>query len=389
MFDFITGYFNRDKGYNPLPKAIVRSYNKSRPEGKKEKLCYVPFSSLTFSWEGKIYACTYNRNILVGQYPNDTLEEVWHGERLKKLQDHISHNDLNYGCQHCKYFLEKEKFSGLKPHSFDKYSNYKKVPYPQVMEFELSNQCNLECVMCNGYVSSAIRQNQDKLPPVHSPYDQNFVTQLRPFIPYLKEAKFFGGEPFLIPVYFKLWDAIMELNPAVEIFVITNGTMLTDKIKTLLQQGKFDLAVSIDSIRKERYETIRKNADFDTVMRNLEYFNSYALGRGKHLSLSFTSQLSNWDEIPEVIAFCNARDIVFFNSYLTAPKALAIIFQPSEKLRAMWEYLSGFQLPERTEIEKQNKRCFEDYLRYLLFYEEKNKNGIDYKEQKDTYFVAE
>ena len=122
------------------------------------------------------------------------------------------------------------------------------------MEFEMSNQCNLECIMCNGYVSSSIRQNRDKLPPVHSPYDEKFVTQLRPFIPHLREAKFFGGEPFLIPLYFKMWDAMMEINPSINIFVITNGTVLTDKVKTLLSLGNFELAVSIDSIRKDRYE---------------------------------------------------------------------------------------------------------------------------------------
>jgi MoaA/NifB/PqqE/SkfB family radical SAM enzyme len=388
MLDIISRkIFNRQR-YSPVSKQLLFAYNKHRPGGKKDLICYVPFSSLTFSWLGKVYACTYNRNILVGEYPKDSIHEIWFGERLKKLQSYLEHNDLNYGCQHCKYFVEKEKFTGLKPQSFDKYSDYKKHNYPRVMEFETSSECNLECIMCNGNTSSAIRQNRDKLPPVANPYDDAFAEQLREFIPHLKEAKFFGGEPFLIRSYFKIWELMINLNPSIHIFVITNGTVLTNKVKELLAKGRFELAVSIDSIRKERYEHIRKNADFDKVMSNLDYFNHYSKSIGQTMSLSFTSQRENWDEMPEVIEFCNKKGIVFFNSFLTAPFELSVIFLPSEELRRMHDYLSKFNLPESSELERYNKSVFDDYLKYLKYYEEKNQNGVDVSEQKDNYAQA-
>lgn len=385
MLDFITKRFTKESPYSPVAKDIFKAYNKHRPGGAKDLICYVPFNSLTFSWLGKVYACTYNRNILVGEYPKDSLRDIWFGEPLKKLQGYIAHNDLNYGCQHCKYFVEKEKFTGLKPQSFDKYADYKEHRYPRVMEFEISNKCNLECIMCNGNTSSAIRQNKDKLPPLAMPYDDKFVEQMREFIPHLKEAKFFGGEPFLIHSYFQIWDVMMEMNPSINIFVITNGTVLTEKVKDLLSKGDFELAVSIDSIRKERYEFIRKNANFETTMENLDYFNEYTKSRGRTMSLSFTTQRENWDEMPEVIEFCNKKGMVFFNSFLTAPFDLSLIFLPSEKLKEVYAYLSKFELPESNELEKYNKSVFLDYLKYIRHYEEKNRNGIDYSEQKDNY----
>ena len=177
MLDFITNQFNQPSPYSPVSKDIFKAYNQHRPGGAKDLICYVPFNSLTFSWQGKVYACTYNRNILVGEYPKDSIRDIWFGERLKKMQRYLEHNDLNYGCQHCKYFVEKEKFTGLKPQSFDKYSDYKRHRYPRVMEFETSIECNLECIMCNGNTSSAIRQNRDKLPPLPNP----FHAQLRPY----------------------------------------------------------------------------------------------------------------------------------------------------------------------------------------------------------------
>ena len=385
MFDSITKSFSKNQNYKPISAEVFRAYNHVRPGGAKDLICYVPFSSLTFSWLGKVYACTYNRNILVGEYPENSIRDIWFGEPLKKLQGYLLHNDLSYGCQHCNYFVEKRKFTGLKPQTFDKYSDYKSHKYPRVMEFEISNKCNLECIMCNGNTSSSIRQNRDKMPALPMPYDDAFVEQLKEFIPHLREAKFFGGEPFLVHSYFQIWDVMLALKPDINIFVITNGTVLTDKVKELLAKGNFELAVSIDSIRRERYEYIRKNAHFETVMENLDYFNAYTKSKGRTMSLSFTSQIENWDEIAEVIAFCNKKGMVFFNSFLTAPFELSVIFQPSEKLRAMHDYLAKFELPESNELERYNKSVFADYLKYLKFYEEKNLNGIDYSEQKDNY----
>lgn len=385
MFSLVSKIRSGSAAYQPVNDDIIRAYNKTRPAGPQKLLCYVPFSSLTISWQGRIYACTYNRNILVGQYPQDRLRDIWFGDRIRKLRDHIEHDDLSYGCQHCRYFLEKKKFTGLKPQSFDKYHDYAAYQYPRVMEFEMSNKCNLECIMCNGNTSSAIRQNRDKLPALPMPYDDAFIEQLREFVPHLREAKFFGGEPFLIPSYFQIWDLMMELNPTINIFAITNGTVLTDKIKNLLARGQFEIAVSIDSIQKDRYETIRKNADFETVMRNLDYFNAYTQSRGHKMSLSFTTQMANWDELPQVIDFCNRKDIVFFNSFLTAPHDLSLIYQPSEKLSEIYSYLSGHTLPSGTELERYNKSCFDDYLKYIQYYQHKNENGIDHSEQKDNY----
>jgi hypothetical protein len=77
--------------------------------------------------------------------------------------------------------------------------------------------------------------------------------------------------------------------------------------------------------------------------------------------------------------------MVFFNSFLTAPFELSVIFLPSEKLAEIYNYLSKFDLPESNEIEKYNKSVFIDYLKYIKLYEEKNRNGIDYSEQKDNY----
>src|SRR5690606_9559332 len=105
--------------------------------------CYVPFTNMTFSFRGRVLACAYNQKVELGKYPDQSIREMWFESKMgNALREHMEHNDLSYGCKHCKYFFDNKKFSGLKPLVFDKYSEYKKHSYPRVLEFELSNTCN-------------------------------------------------------------------------------------------------------------------------------------------------------------------------------------------------------------------------------------------------------
>ena len=165
-------------GYHPIKRDLYKQYNLFRPNGPKPVFCYVPFNSLTFSFSGAVFACSYNREVQLGKYPDQSIDEIWNGKEAKELRKHLLNNDLNYGCQHCHYFVEKGKFSNLKPLVFDKYYQNTEALFPQVMEFELSNECNLECQMCVGEVSSSIRKNRDKLPPIPMPYNDAFLEQL-------------------------------------------------------------------------------------------------------------------------------------------------------------------------------------------------------------------
>ncbi len=234
-----------------------------------------------------------------------------------------------------------------------------------MLEFELSSTCNLECVMCNGKVSSSIRKNRDKLPPIKSPYDDAFVEQLKEFIPHLREAKFYGGEPLLIPIYYKIWDLILDMNPKVKIFVITNGTTLNDRIKKMLERGNFDVAVSMDSPEKDALESIRLNTEHKTVIENIHYFNDYCKRKKKNLVISFTLMRINWKEFPKIIRFCNSIDAILYVSYLKTPPKFALWNLPYDELQAIKSQISNETFPEGSFAQKSNKRCYEDFLTYL------------------------
>lgn len=354
-----------ENGYNPLDRKQYNQYNKFRPNGAKPVFCYLPFTSLTFSFRGQVFVCGYNRDVQLGNYPQNSIDEIWNGTEAKKLRAHMFNNDLDYGCRHCKYFFDKGKFTNLRPLVFDKYYANTDAIYPQVFEFEISNECNLECQMCAGEVSSSIRKNRDKLPPIPTPYDDAFVTQLEKYIPHLKEAKFYGGEPFLIPVYYKIWEKVKELNPKLDMFVITNGSHWNNKIERLLEELNFDMAVSIDAVDKEKLERIRKNTIHEKLMENIKRFSEICTRKGKHLSLSFTVQKDNWEQFPLVLNLCNEMNAYIYVSYLERPIRFALTDCTKEELQKVRAYMDGFSFPKLTQKERHNAKCFEDYKSFL------------------------
>jgi len=353
------------EGYKPVAEEKYAAYNRFRPDGAKRKFCYLPYTSMTFSFGGKVFVCGYNRDIQLGNYPEQTIMEIWNSPEAIRLRSHMDHNDLTYGCGHCHFFLEKGKFSNLRPLVFDKYYKNTDASRPLVFEFEMSNECNLECQMCIGEVSSSIRKNRDKLPPLPNPYDSRFVEQLIPFIPALKEAKFYGGEPFLISVYYEIWEQIQKLNPRLPLFTITNGTHWNAKIERLLNELNFDLAVSIDAVEKEKFERIRKNASYEKVMSNIRRFSEISSRKRKHLSLSFTVQQDNWEQLPGIIRLCDDMDAFIYVSYLERPEQFALSSLPKQKLIEIRNSFDGIVLPSGSSKAQHNRQCFADFLSYL------------------------
>ena len=84
---------------------------------------------------------------------------------------------------------------GAKLKQYDNFSVTSATPrWPRQIEFSISNSCNLECVMCDGDHSSAIRAHREKRPPMPRLYSDQFLQTLRPYLAHLDQAKFFRRE---------------------------------------------------------------------------------------------------------------------------------------------------------------------------------------------------
>jgi len=340
---------------------IFTTYNAHRKKSLRKCLCYAPFRSLRFSQSGRVLVCCFNRGYTLGRYPDETIHDIWFGEKMKNFRERILKNDLSLGCTECSERIEKKLFELSGSLQYDYLAQYAESFYPQMLDFELSNICNLKCVMCTGENSSLIRAEREQLTPYVSAYDKNFVRQLGEFIPYLKEARFSGGEPFLIPLYYDIWNLITDINPSTNISVLTNTTVLNDSIKQLLEKANFQISVSIDSFEKKTYESIRENAAIEKVKENMAFFYDYSQRKNKNFCINVCPGRRNWHEIPSIVNYCNEQNIQLVLHTLVFPPAEALWSLDTRSLMKIEKVLSSEKIKCTSKISEKNLKVFENF----------------------------
>lgn len=367
-FRNINGYLKHHKiynkeinaPYNPIPKEKIVRYNFSRLFGPLKYICYAPFNSLFFDIRGKVVVCNQNREYVIGDINKQSIHEIWFSDERKEIQDFISNYDFSKGCQKCADAILSNNLNGLPAISYDSTPEINK--YPIRMEFEISNTCNLACLMCNSYISSTYRKHFENKEPYKSVYTSVFVNQLIEFIPHLQYTKFSGGEPFLVDLYYDIWNKLIELNPTCGIHIQTNGLVLNNKVKSILEKGNFYIGISLDGASKKTFEDIRLYGNFDKLTTNILYFKEYCNRKKTLLNFPFTPNTLNMYEVPQFPEFANKYEATCFFNILWEPHAIAIWTLDSTKLIELYEYYEKQKLIANNHIELKNKKQF-DYFK--------------------------
>jgi MoaA/NifB/PqqE/SkfB family radical SAM enzyme len=300
--------------------ARLGEYEATRIPGvDRSVLCHAPFVSLNFDQSGRVTACCYNRAFVLGTYPQQSVREIWAGALAEELRDAFRTGGTARGCDACFNQIHSGNYAGVLMRNFDRFAVGPAArtggAAPLVLEFEIANTCSLECVMCGGHWSSAIRERREKLPPLRSPYDAGFAAQIEEILPTVVAAKFLGGEPFLITRYYEIWDSIRRVNPDVDVSITTSGAVLPPRARQLLESLRASLVISLDGATRTTYEAIRRNASFDQVMTNLDYLSDYVSRRGTSLTLAACPLQENWRELRAIVDLAEARRAsVFFNT---------------------------------------------------------------------------
>lgn len=350
-----------------LSAEHLKKYNAQRIPEARPLPCWAGERSMYFGLRGNVSSCCYNKTYFIGKYPEESLEAIWFGEKRKTLAEQLKQHDFSFGCHGCHELITSGNYKAAPTNNFDQLPDGKDG-FPTKLDFELSNECNLECIMCRGEFSSAIRRNREKLPPIPSPYGEDFLQQLKPFIPHLKHSHFLGGEPFLIPVYQDIWKLIHTINPEVEISIQTNATILSERIKQLLESMRFTISISIDSIEKENYERIRKNSNFDKVKANMEWFHDYCQRKGTTFHLSVCPMPQNWQELPEFINYANEKQCRLFFNTVYHPKDCSFQSLSTSELDHIIGQLEQHSFPESTTNERANTEAYRQVVQHIRYW---------------------
>lgn len=340
---------------------INKIFNKKNKQNLRSSICQAPFKSLRFEPLGVMRTCCYNIQVVAGKYPEKSILEAWNSSEMNVLREKLNNHDLSYGCRLCADQINSGELNTVK---FKQYDNLPSSEnnFPVVLDFSLHNTCNLECVMCHGEFSSSIRKNREHLPAMKMVYDETFVEQLHPFIKHAKQFVFAGGEPFLIDIHYSIWDKIVELNSTVLIHVVTNGTVLNTRVKSILNLLKFNITISIDAFEQKLYEQIRINANYERLMKNFEFFKKYCAENKTEFAINVCPIQLNRFHLPEMIQHCNENQIKVYFLYVIHPASSTLQSLTLLELEEISALYSKVDIEANTEIQRHNKLQFDDLI---------------------------
>lgn len=348
---------------NFLSKLCSFSSRPGAADPPGPEVCHSPFKNMRFTPSGRVLACCINGEDIMGWWPARSLADIWRGREAGLMRARLAGEEAPPCCRGCRGASRRhgqEDFPGAYlaslPFSPDQ---------PQAMEFSLENTCNLECIMCHGGLSSRIREAREKRAPMSSPYDERFFEELFPWLDRLSEARFAGGEPFLIEAYYRIWARLRERNPDCTVFVQTNGTIFSDRVARVLESGRFGISVSLDSLDEKLFSRIRKNAHLGIVMGNLERFRNYCLERGTYFGLSVCVMPQNWEELPALVRFACQEDIAVSLNLVSEPLWASLRSLDSGSVEGVREALAGADIPAPTKLAANNRKKFEDLVQTL------------------------
>ena len=294
--------------------------------------CKAPFNNMYFSVHGRASPCWKLLGYCDDWSQDRSIRDIWFGNQFEKYRHALEKNIFLDRCKEC----EKNINEGVWPLA-KAYENYPVNPvYPSMMELELSNQCNLECVMCSGELSSGIRKNREKLPPLPIIYDESFREQLHEFIPHLTELRFNGGEPFAQKIVLDICDDVARIKPDLKINIATNGIVINKRVRHIMNNNNLHLNISIDSLIPKRYEEIRINGKFNKLIKNTKIFAEYCNKNNRELSIMVNPMRNNWEEMVNFVEFTNTLNANLWFNTILYPKQYAIWNLSSTELKKIY-----------------------------------------------------
>tara|TARA_R110000823_G_scaffold7010_1_gene25934 strand:+ start:72 stop:1184 length:1113 start_codon:yes stop_codon:yes gene_type:complete len=192
--------------------------------------------------------------------------EFWEGDVRKDALSNMSDEHEVKGCDGC-YKTESKKM----PSSRTFANGYDALPvkkFPTMLDIDLSNFCNLKCVMCSPTRSS--EWAKDIGLPVSS-VSQDIIDDLANVSEDLQHLTIQGGEPTIMKEYEYYFSLLSQkgLIKNIDLQIITNATNVNKGFYDLLTEFKsVRLSISIDAYGLAN-DYIRWPSKFTQIEKNL------------------------------------------------------------------------------------------------------------------------
>ena len=363
--------------------------------------CMHPFTGLATREDGAICACC--RSQPVGFIQDNSLEEIWNGDVMRKIRQQVLNGERPKECAPC-FDLEDQGVESLRqrhikgqipeariklyPNALDKLNDDYTMPFEiPTMEVKLNNLCNLKCRMCNPMdstswndwkeveefyvkednflVDKVIKLNLEKKPYLDSFEDtDNWWKSFEKLLPYFRRVEFAGGEPLMDPQHYKILDMLKPYGNNIEIKYATNGTTTGIKGGRNIHDywphfKSVAVNVSVDGMG-DVYNYIRGNGNYEDVVANIKVMQQ--IPNVRRIVGAVAVQTSNVLILDKMIEeFLDNLGIFFYTNMVRYPNVLSPQVLPKElkelaiaKLEAIKPRLSTFKMlkdqPVLTEV---------------------------------------
>lgn len=185
----------------------------------------------------------------------------------------------------------------------DRYTNYllwssvaRSMSYPEVLQVEPTNVCNLSCVMCVRRTWRQTDYNHMSFSLFQKIVDES-VGRVR------KIALYGFGEPLAHPRFTDFVRyARSQLGDDVFLHFVTNGTLMDEsKAKTVFEAGVNQVAFSIDAPELEPLWRIRVGTQRYSVLDNLSVTARLKEDFGARVGIATVLMKSNYKLLPELV----------------------------------------------------------------------------------------
>lgn len=245
---------------------------------------------------------------------------------------------------------------------------------PRRLVFELTNACNLNCIMCG-------RNATDFKPTM---FNMDWFRWFEPVLDTVEEVTLMGwGEPTVHPNFIEMLQIIDKYTARK--YFCTNGMNL-GKIKNAIFDYHVDVfGVSLDGATDETNSRIRKGSDINKIIKELKEIVQIKKERGlkyPHINFVFCAMKSNLHELPELVKLSAEIGIDEVKAvYLTSfdnELAHEVLYDCKDEVRQVFEESERLgnelgiliKLPhiqgEDPSKDKSHKECFVSWRDFFL-----------------------
>lgn len=329
--------------------------------------CPLPFEHLYVAETGEVKPCCVSKSL--NSKPNvnhQRIEDIYNNKDFIQLRKEFLNNRKPNVCSHC-WELENTGKRSYRINSINK--NRKEVLTDTVpvqfksIDIRFSNICNLKCIMC-GPNSSHLHNNG-----VVIKIKEDFINQIKKYLPYIESAYFAGGEPLVMDEHYEILKFLSKANPNTLLSYNTNlQTLEKGKYKVLDLWSKFNFSpyvtVSCDGLY-EKGSKIRVNFDTEKFIANINILRQNNI----NYEISFTVGTYNIADIPlfieqvQELNLVDNLDKIKFQNIVNYPKKYNISSLPLS---------TKHEIADKLRLVKTHEKDLQELIDYMF----KNKTLI-------------